>query len=69
MRSSGAHNDYVKDYVQNYINEFGVRKCEANALVVAPIEAVSFAATPSSNTFQSLRWSGTSAGSPSFANN
>jgi hypothetical protein len=30
------HNDHYKDYVQNYIQEFGVRKCEANALVVVP---------------------------------
>jgi hypothetical protein len=30
------HNDHDKHYVQNYIAEFGVRKCEANALVVEP---------------------------------
>ena len=30
------HNDYNKNYVQDYIAKFGVRKCEANALVVAP---------------------------------
>jgi hypothetical protein len=30
------HNDHYKDYVQNYIREFGARKCEANALVVVP---------------------------------
>jgi hypothetical protein len=30
------HADHRKPYVQNYIREFGVRKCEANALVVAP---------------------------------
>jgi hypothetical protein len=30
------HNDHSKSYVQDYINRFGVRKCEANALVVAP---------------------------------
>jgi hypothetical protein len=30
------HADHNKDYVQNYIREFGVRKCEANALVVIP---------------------------------
>jgi len=30
------HPDHRKPYVQNYIREFGVRKCEANALVVAP---------------------------------
>jgi hypothetical protein len=30
------HPDHNKDYVQSYIRQFGVRKCEANALVVAP---------------------------------
>jgi hypothetical protein len=30
------HRDHNKDYVQNYIAEFGVRKCEANALVIVP---------------------------------
>jgi hypothetical protein len=30
------HNDHDKRYVQDYIAEFGVRKCEANALVVEP---------------------------------
>jgi hypothetical protein len=30
------HNDHAKCYVQDYIAEFGVRKCEANALVVEP---------------------------------
>jgi hypothetical protein len=30
------HNDHDKDYVQHYIAKFGVRKCEANALVVVP---------------------------------
>ncbi len=30
------HADHNKDYVQDYIAEFGVRKCEANALVVVP---------------------------------
>jgi hypothetical protein len=30
------HNDHAKAYVQDYIAEFGVRKCEANALVVEP---------------------------------
>ena len=30
------HNDHAKDYVQDYIGKFGVRKCEANALVVEP---------------------------------
>jgi hypothetical protein len=27
------HNDFKKDYVQNYLKQFGVRKVEANALV------------------------------------
>jgi hypothetical protein len=31
-----SHNDHAKDYVQNYIKEFGVRKVEANALVSRP---------------------------------
>jgi hypothetical protein len=31
-----GHADHWKPYVQDYIREFGVRKCEANALVVAP---------------------------------
>jgi hypothetical protein len=31
-----AHPDHNKRYVQDYIAEFGVRKCEANALVVEP---------------------------------
>ena len=30
------HADHNKPYVQDYIRRFGVRKCEANALVVAP---------------------------------
>jgi hypothetical protein len=30
------HADHYKPYVQDYIAEFGVRKCEANALVVEP---------------------------------
>lgn len=30
------HPDHYKPYVQNYIREFGARKCEANALVVRP---------------------------------
>jgi hypothetical protein len=30
------HPDHDKEYVQDYITEFGVRKCEANALVVKP---------------------------------
>src|SRR5262249_46586938 len=30
------HNDHFKAYVQDYIAQFGVWKCEANALVVEP---------------------------------
>ena len=30
------HSDHDKRYVQDYIARFGVRKCEANALVVVP---------------------------------
>ena len=30
------HSDHDKSYVQDYIARFGVRKCEANALVVVP---------------------------------
>jgi hypothetical protein len=30
------HNDHKKPYVQDYIRQFGVRKVEANALVVRP---------------------------------
>ena len=30
------HNDHDKAYVQDYIAEFGIRKCEANTLVVEP---------------------------------
>jgi hypothetical protein len=30
------HPDRYKEYVDSYIKEFGVRKCEANALVVKP---------------------------------
>jgi hypothetical protein len=30
------HPDHKKQYVQDYIEQFGVRKCEANALVVVP---------------------------------
>jgi hypothetical protein len=30
------HADHDKSYVQDYIDQFGVRKCEANALVVEP---------------------------------
>ena len=34
--SDKNHKDHFKSYVQDYIRRFGVRKCEANALVVAP---------------------------------
>ena len=30
------HRDHFKPYVQDYIKEIGIRKCEANTLVVAP---------------------------------
>lgn len=30
------HSDHKKEYVQNYIAQYGVKKCEANALVVQP---------------------------------
>jgi len=30
------HPDHFKPYVQSYLAAFGTRKCEANALVVAP---------------------------------
>jgi hypothetical protein len=30
------HKDHSKPYVQNYIQQFGIRKVEANALVIAP---------------------------------
>jgi hypothetical protein len=33
-----SHHDHNQDYVQNYIKQFGARKCEANALVVRPAE-------------------------------
>jgi hypothetical protein len=31
------HADHNKEYVQSYLAQFGVRKCEANALVVEPV--------------------------------
>jgi hypothetical protein len=31
-----THPDHNKSYVQDYLREFGARKCEANALVVRP---------------------------------
>jgi hypothetical protein len=33
---NSRHPDHQKAYVQDYIRRYGVRKCEANALVVAP---------------------------------
>jgi len=33
------HPNHKLPYVQNYIKDFGIRKCEANALVVIPKEA------------------------------
>jgi hypothetical protein len=33
------HPDHNKDYVQSYLARFGVRKCEANALVTKPTAA------------------------------
>ena len=30
------HTDHHKDYVQSYLDKFGVRKVEANALVIQP---------------------------------
>jgi hypothetical protein len=42
MTSSGGHlddprhHDHLKPYVQEYIAKYGVRKVEANALVVVP---------------------------------
>jgi len=32
------HKDHLKPYVQDYLRKFGVRKVEANALVVRPVE-------------------------------
>jgi hypothetical protein len=34
--ANSKHNDHRKPYVQDYIQRFGVRKVEANALVVRP---------------------------------
>jgi len=34
-----SHPNYYMDYVQDYIRRIGIRKCEANALVVRPAEA------------------------------
>jgi hypothetical protein len=32
------HKDHKKNYVQNYLKQFGARKVEANALIVQPEE-------------------------------
>lgn len=37
--SSPSHPNHYLPYVQEYLHQFGVRKCEANALVVRPAEA------------------------------
>jgi len=37
--SSPSHPNHYLPYVQEYLQQFGVRKCEANALVVRPAEA------------------------------
>jgi hypothetical protein len=37
--SDPSHHDHNKDYVQNYIREFGARKVEANALMAHPAAA------------------------------
>ncbi len=34
-----AHQNFEMSYLQNYIKEFGVRKCEANAIVTTPDKA------------------------------
>ena len=34
--ASPSHPNYYLSYVQEYLSEYGARKCEANALVVAP---------------------------------
>jgi len=40
--SSSAHPNHYLPYVQEYLHQFGARKCEANALVVRPVEARNF---------------------------
>jgi hypothetical protein len=37
-----SHPNYEMDYVQDYISKIGIRKCEANALVVRPAQAQEF---------------------------
>jgi len=37
--ASPSHKNYHMDYVQDYLSRFGVRKCEANAIVPKPKEA------------------------------
>jgi hypothetical protein len=34
--SNPTHPNHYQDYVQNYLNNYGARKCEANAIVTAP---------------------------------
>jgi len=34
--ASPTHKNYKMDYVQNYLHKFGVRKCEANAIIPMP---------------------------------
>lgn len=34
--ASSSHKNHEMEYVQDYINKFGVRKCEANAIVPLP---------------------------------
>lgn len=36
--ASPSHRNHYLDYVQSYLREIGKRKCEANALVVAPTQ-------------------------------
>lgn len=36
--ASPSHPNHYMDYVQNYLADVGERKCEANALVIAPIQ-------------------------------
>jgi hypothetical protein len=35
-RRAAYSNDHFKRHVQDYLNKFGVKKCEANALVARP---------------------------------
>ena len=36
------HPNHYMDYVQDYLAKYGVRKCEANALVIRPVAARDF---------------------------